>query len=102
MLEHYGDTILNRIVAATAGAMQPCVRSLVGTSSHRLMADGANQDLEQRLRKNRRHSKSLDHHASLFAGRAGIYHEQEGWCMARVLDGNAIAAAIKAEVRDEV
>src|SRR6202453_4463308 len=36
------------------------------------------------------------------ANRAGIYHEQEGWCMARVLDGNAIAAAIKAEVRDEV
>ena len=27
---------------------------------------------------------------------------QEGWCMARVLDGTAIAAAIKAEVRAEV
>src|SRR5277367_6924423 len=26
----------------------------------------------------------------------------EGWCMAKVLDGNAIAAAIKAEVKAEV
>jgi methylenetetrahydrofolate dehydrogenase (NADP+)/methenyltetrahydrofolate cyclohydrolase len=45
---------------------------------------------------------SLDHRALPLAVKAGIYHEQEGWCMARVLDGNAIAAAIKAEVRNEV
>jgi len=61
MLEHYGNAILDWIVAATTGAMQPCMRSLVGTSNHRLMADGANQDLEQSLRKYRRHSMSLDH-----------------------------------------
>jgi hypothetical protein len=63
MLEHYGNAILYRIVAATASAMQPRMLALVGTSSYWLMADRANQDLEQSLRKNRRHSMSLDHQA---------------------------------------
>ena len=63
MLEHYRNAILYGIVAAAAGAMQPCMRGLVGTSNHRLMADRANQDIEQSLRKNRRHSMSLDHGA---------------------------------------
>jgi hypothetical protein len=61
MLEHNGNAILYRVVTATPGAMQPCMRGLSGTCSHGLMADRANQDLEQSLRKNRRHSKSLDH-----------------------------------------
>jgi hypothetical protein len=43
--------------------MQPCMSGLIGTSNHRLMADRANQDLKQSLRKNRRHSMSLDHQA---------------------------------------
>jgi hypothetical protein len=59
MLKHYGNAILYRIVAATAGAMQPCMLGLVGTSNHLLMADRANQDFEQSLRKNRRHFMSL-------------------------------------------
>ena len=63
MLEHYRNAILYWIVAATAGAMQPCMRGLIGASNHWLMADRANQDLEQSLRKNRRHSMSLDHRA---------------------------------------
>ena len=63
MLQHYGNAILYWIIAATTGAMQPCMRGLVGTSNHWLMADRANQNLEQGLRKNRRHSMSLDHQA---------------------------------------
>ena len=76
MLKHYRNAILYRIVAATAGAMQPCMLGLVGSSNHWLMADRAYQDLEQSLRKNRRHSMSLDHPALPLAVTAGIYHEQ--------------------------
>jgi hypothetical protein len=58
MLDHYRNAILNRIVAATASAMQP---RLVGPCDERLMAHRTNKDVEQSLRKNRRHGLSLDH-----------------------------------------
>jgi hypothetical protein len=61
MLDHYWNAILNRIVAAAASAMQPRVRGLVGAGDERLMAHRANKDVEQSLRKNRRHGLSLDH-----------------------------------------
>jgi hypothetical protein len=76
MLKHYGNAILYRIVAATARAVQPRMLGLVRTSNHWLMAHRANQDLEQGLRKNRRHSMSLDHHSIPLPANAGIYHEQ--------------------------
>ena len=61
MLDHHRNAILNRIVAATASATQPRVRGLVGAGDERLMAHRANKDVEQSLRKNRRHGLSLDH-----------------------------------------
>ncbi len=61
MLDHHRNAILNRIVAATASAMQPRVRGFIGASDERLMAYRANKDVEQSLRKNRRHGLSLDH-----------------------------------------
>jgi hypothetical protein len=63
MFKHYGNAILYRIIAATTSAMQPGMRGLIGTSHHWLMADRANQDLEQSLRKNLGHFMSLDHQA---------------------------------------
>ena len=63
LLEHHGNAIQDRVVAATTGAMQPCVQSIVWTGGHRLMAYRAHQNVEQSLRKNRRHAMSLDHRA---------------------------------------
>jgi hypothetical protein len=49
ILEHYRNTIFDRIVAATAIAMQPGVRGAVWPGSERRMAYGADKDLEQGL-----------------------------------------------------
>ena len=53
ILEHHGNAILNRIVAATTTAMQPCVRGFVRADGKRVMAYRANQDFEQGLGKHR-------------------------------------------------
>jgi hypothetical protein len=49
MLEHHRDAILNRVVAATPIAMQPCVPDGLRTGSHRVMAHRANKDSKQGL-----------------------------------------------------
>lgn len=53
IFEHYRNAILNRIVAATTIAMQPCVQGAAGTRRERVMAYGANQEFEQSLGKHR-------------------------------------------------
>jgi hypothetical protein len=61
VLEHNGNAILDRIVAPTATAMQPLMRSIVWTSRDGRMAYRANKDLEQNLGENGvRHSTSLE------------------------------------------
>ncbi len=61
LLEHYGNAIQDRVVAATSSAVQPCVRSIVRTGGDGLVAYRAHQNVEQCLRKNRaRHAESLD------------------------------------------
>jgi hypothetical protein len=60
VLEHDGNAILDRIVAATATAMQPLMRSIVCTGRDGRMAYRANKDLQQNLGENGvRHSMSL-------------------------------------------
>ena len=60
VLEHDGNAILDRIVAATATAIQPLMRSIVWTGDDGRMAYRANKDLEQNLGENGvRHSMSL-------------------------------------------
>jgi hypothetical protein len=53
ILQHNGNAILNRVVAATTTAMQPCLRGFFGTDGKRVMAYRANQDFEQSLGKHR-------------------------------------------------
>ena len=69
MLEHDGNAVLHRIVAATTSAMKPCVRAIVGAGGKRLMAYWANQNGEQCLGKYRPHAMILDPFTMNEAGR---------------------------------
>ena len=61
IFKHYRNAILNRIVAATTIAMQPCMQGAVGTCGERVVAHRANEDFEQNLGKHwARPPQSLD------------------------------------------
>lgn len=85
LLQHHGNAIQNRVVAATTGAVQPRVRGIVWTGGDGLMAHRAHKNVEQTLRKNRaRHAQSLDQFRK-YGGldkdsdsSRPIYHEQSG------------------------
>jgi hypothetical protein len=47
LLEHDGNAILYRIIAATPGAMQPCVGGSIGTGVEPVMTYRTNKNLEQ-------------------------------------------------------
>jgi hypothetical protein len=61
ILEHHRNAVLNRVVAATTIAMQPCMRGAIRTDGKRVVAYRANQDFEQSLGEHRAHHlMSLD------------------------------------------
>lgn len=67
LLEHNGNSIFHRIVAAAPGAMQPSVRGVAGTGVEPVMAYRTDKDLEQVRRETRRHAMSLDHSITMSA-----------------------------------
>jgi hypothetical protein len=69
MFKHHRDAVLNRVIAATTSAMKPQVGVAMGASGERMMTYRANKNLEQCLRKCRRHAMILDPFTINAAGR---------------------------------